>query len=92
MVLGLSDFFGGRIVAWRRWLFTWNTPIPRQMIAGHEVRKQNPGPMGSGFGSGHRPMSASRIILINGPHPIRTSQNPILNQRLPKYFFTLEAY
>jgi hypothetical protein len=36
-------------------------------------------------------MSASRTILINGPHPITTSQNPILNQRLPKYLFIRQA-
>jgi len=57
--------------------------MPRQMIAGQAViPKRIPGPMGFGFGSGHRPSDARIMIVKSGPHPRTTRVSPTLTQVL----------
>jgi hypothetical protein len=56
-----------------------------QITAGQNVKKKsNPGPIGFGFGSGHNPTLASKIIASSGPQPNTTSAKPVIDQRLKR--------
>jgi hypothetical protein len=66
--------------------------MPKDIRAGQKVKKnRSPGPMGLGFGSGQRPMVASRAMVQRGPPAEDEEDSPIFTQIFSRHFFIYAA-
>src|SRR5437879_10441887 len=62
------------------------TPTTMQIIAGQNVKANSKAaPTGFGFGSGHNPTAAAKIMVRSGPAPITSKTSPTLTHIDLKY-------